>query len=72
MNSLRWLARRRNGLVHYKAKTKKISELDWAADWVNFEDATRSCDAVPALLRELKKLDKRVNVGWLSSDLDPW
>jgi len=67
INSLKWLARRRNQLVHYKTKVKTISELE-ERDWVNLEEARKSCDAVPALMRELKKLDKNVETDWLARD----
>jgi len=72
MNSLRWLVSLRNSLVHYKSKVKKISELDWSKDWVNIEDAVKSCDTVPALMRELKKLDRKVQTDWLARDYSPW
>lgn len=72
MNSLRWLVRLRNDLVHYKSKVKTISALDPWKDWVNLADAQRACEAVPALLRELKKLDRSINADWAAPDYDLW
>ncbi|MGH9327479.1 MAG: hypothetical protein ACRD2B_12455 [Terriglobia bacterium] len=72
MNSLRWLVRLRNELGHYKSKVKTVSTLDWWKDWVHLEDAQRSCGTVPALLSELKKLDRSINTDWLASDYNLW
>ena len=72
MNMLRWLVRQRNELVHYKSKVKKISELDWRTDWVNLEDAAKSCDTVVTVIGELKKLDKKIEADWLSPEYSLW
>ena len=64
MNTLREMVRDRNNLVHFKPKTKKLSQLDWFVDWVNLEDAVRSCEGVPTVMAELKKLDKNIETDW--------
>lgn len=69
INCLRWLVRLRNDLVHYKSKTNKVSEMRWE-DWINLEDAEKSCQTVPTLVRELKGLDKTVEMDWLAPDYD--
>ncbi len=71
LNSLRWLVRKRNELVHYKSKVKTISQLD-SHDWVEIEDAVKSCGAVPALVKELKKLDGNLDTEWLDFKYDVW
>jgi hypothetical protein len=70
MNLLRWLVSLRNSLVHYKSKTKTISKLDWQKDWVNIEDAIKSCDTVQVLMRELKKVDNTVSADWVLTAYD--
>lgn len=69
INNLRWLVRVRNELVHYKSKIKKVSEVGWE-DWINLEDAEKSCETVPILVRELGKLDRSVQTDWLAPDYE--
>jgi len=64
MNLLRALVHKRNNLVHFKSRTKKISELDWSEDWVNLEDAEQSCESVRTVISEMRKLDKKIETDW--------
>ena len=68
IQDLSWLITLRNGLVHYKTKIKEIEQLQ-TSDFLWADDAKRAINTVRNLVLELKRIDKKVETGWLRPEL---
>lgn len=67
------LFRLRNKLVHYKTRKKKIRELTEEEDWITEHHAQSAVRAVSAMIKELRKIDSKVEYEWLrDAERDPF
>ena len=63
----------RDKLVHYKSRTRKLSELREDQDWVTEKHAQRCIEGVTRILEELKAIDPQVDIDWLDdAEHDPY
>lgn len=64
---LRRLFRRRDHLVHYKTRKKRLSEINEEDVWVTEEQSEEAVRGVTAILEELSGIDGTVSIDWLES-----
>lgn len=62
---LKRLFKRRDRLVHYKTRKKKLSEIYEEDIWVTEEQSAEAVATVEAVLKELSELDRTVSMEWL-------
>ena len=71
--ALRLLFRRRDKLVHYKVRRKKVCDLESDEDWTTETHASEAVRAVRELVAALGSLDPSVDTTWLdSAETDPF
>jgi len=63
------LIKLRNRLVHDKQKIKKITEIK-DSDWLTEGDARKAIETVKELIIEFNKIDKSIDIGWISETLN--
>ena len=64
---LKRLFKRRDRLVHYKTKKKKLSEMHGGDVWVTEEQGAEAVQTVRSVLGELSRIDDKVSADWLES-----
>ena len=62
---LKRLFKRRDRLVHYKTRKKKLSEMYEEDIWVTEEQSAEAVATVEAILKELSEIDRTVSMEWL-------
>jgi len=62
---LKRLFKRRDRLVHYKTRKKKLSEMYEEDIWVTEEQSAEALATVEAILKELSSIDRSVSMEWL-------
>lgn len=62
--ALRLLFRRRDTLVHYKARSKRVCDLV-EGDWISEKDASDAVGAVGKAVSALRAIDNSVDASWI-------
>lgn len=58
----------RNKLVHSKTYKRKLCDIE-DKDWIMEKDAIKAIETVILLTKELKKLDKNIDITWLEHEI---
>jgi len=70
---LKRLFKRRDRLVHYKTRKKKMSEIYEEDVWVTEEQSAEAVQTVVSIVEELSRIDKTVSTDWLElAKIDPY
>lgn len=64
---LKRLFKRRDFLVHYKTRKKRLSEMHEEDVWVTEEQSEESIRSVRAVVEELSGIDGTVSIDWIES-----